>query len=165
MIVFGKERDYVIHNDKKINGFFGEYRFLSNFHVCPFWFEGRVYESREHAYQAAKYSPEERHIFDRVSSAEAKKLGRKAVVNLERWNESKYNIMATVVLSQFAAYPVLAQELLKTGDKYLEESNHWGDMYWGVYYPENWKAFAPKGKGENKLGKILMHVRALLLDK
>ena len=33
MIVFGKERDYIIHDESQIKGFFGEYRFLSNFEL------------------------------------------------------------------------------------------------------------------------------------
>ena len=39
--------------------------------------------------------------------------------------------------------------LLKTEDELLVEENSWGDTYWGKC----------KGKGQNKLGKILMRVR------
>ena len=54
MIVFGKERDYVIHDDNYIKGFFGEYRWLSNFEPCKVFYEGFEYSSSENAYQAAK---------------------------------------------------------------------------------------------------------------
>ena len=42
-------------------GFFDEYRFLSNFHLCPIELDGVVYGSLEAAYQAAKcLYPEDR---------------------------------------------------------------------------------------------------------
>ena len=41
--------------------------------------------------------------------------------------------------------------LLSTEDKYLEETNTWGDKFWGVY----------KNKGENNLGELLMKVREI----
>lgn len=40
-------------------------------------------------------------------------------------------------------------QLLATGTRYLEETNTWGDTYWGVC----------EGKGLNMLGKTLMQVR------
>jgi len=45
--------------------------------------------------------------------------------------------------------PELKAKLLATGDAELIEGNHWGDIVWGVC----------RGKGENRLGKILMKVR------
>ena len=42
--------------------------------------------------------------------------------------------------------------LLSTGDKYLEETNHWKDTYYGVC----------DGVGKNVLGKILMSVRNII---
>ena len=39
--------------------------------------------------------------------------------------------------------------LLETGDVYLEETNTWGDVFWGVC----------NGKGENMLGQVLMLIR------
>lgn len=162
MIVFGKERNYVVHNQDKINGFFGDYRFLSNFHVAPFWFEGRKYSSREHAFQAAKYPEKDRSIFDGVSSAESKKLGRQAPVNLDEWNKIKYSVMFRVVLEQFSVYPDLTKALINTGTRQLEESNHWGDTYWGVYYADDSLDKAMFGIGHNQLGHILMNVREIL---
>ena len=47
---------------------------------------------------------------------------------------------------QNAALNTLLQE---TQNKYLEETNHWNDTFWGVC----------NGIGENMLGKILMEIR------
>lgn len=45
---------YKIHDENNIKGFFGDYRFLSNFHLCDVYFEGILYPSSEHAYMASK---------------------------------------------------------------------------------------------------------------
>jgi predicted NAD-dependent protein-ADP-ribosyltransferase YbiA (DUF1768 family) len=37
-----------------INRFVGRYKFLSNFYVHPVYFDGELYASSEHAYQAQK---------------------------------------------------------------------------------------------------------------
>ena len=42
------------YDSDNIKGFFGGYRWLSNFHVCDVMFEGDLYPSSENAYQAAK---------------------------------------------------------------------------------------------------------------
>jgi predicted NAD-dependent protein-ADP-ribosyltransferase YbiA (DUF1768 family) len=41
-------------DENKIQGFFGEYRWLSNFWPVKIHFEEKTYPSVEHAYQAAK---------------------------------------------------------------------------------------------------------------
>lgn len=44
--------------------------------------------------------------------------------------------------------------MLATGDAYLEEGNTWGDRIWGTV----------NGSGANRLGVILMQIRAELKD-
>jgi len=65
------------------------------------------------------------------------------------WKEVKYDIMSSVIFDKFYRNIELRQKLLATGNKYIEESNHWHDVYWGVC----------NGKGKSNLGKILMGVR------
>jgi len=149
MIVFGKERDYIIHDESQIKGFFGEYRFLSNFELGDVIYEGIKYPSSENAYQAAKsLDLEIRNQFVNISPNESKKLGRKVDVR-EDWEEVKYGIMYQIVLDKFSRNYQLGDLLIETGDKYLEETNHWKDKIWGVC----------DGVGKNWLGKILMDVR------
>lgn len=77
MIVNGIERDYIIHDNENVKGFFGKYRFLSNFHVADVWFEGILYPSTEHAYQAAKtLNGEDRKKYLTINCSEAKRLGQ-----------------------------------------------------------------------------------------
>jgi ribA/ribD-fused uncharacterized protein len=149
MIVFGKERDYIVHDESQIKGFFGEYRFLSNFELGDVIYEGIKYPSSENAYQAAKsLDLEIRNQFVNISPNESKKLGRKIDVR-EDWEEVKYGIMYQIVLDKFSRNYELGDLLIETGDKYLEETNHWKDKVWGVC----------DDVGKNWLGKILMDVR------
>lgn len=149
MLLKGIERSYVVHNDYVVKGFFGAYRFLSNFEVAPVMYEGIGYPSSENAYQAAKsLDPEVRKMFLNITPSESKKLGRKIEVR-EDWERVKYGIMMEIVTDKFMRNPYLAEMLLETGDRYLEETNHWKDVCWGVC----------EGVGTNWLGKILMDVR------
>jgi len=149
MLLSGIERSYVVHNDQVVKGFFGAYRFLSNFEVVPVVYEGIRYPSSENAYQAAKsLNPEVRKMFLNITPSESKKLGRKIEVR-EDWERVKYGIMMEIVTDKFMRNPYFAEMLLETGDRYLEETNHWKDVCWGVC----------DGVGTNWLGKILMDVR------
>jgi len=149
MIVFGKERDYIVHDESQIKGFFGDYRFLSNFELGDVIYEGIKYPSSENAYQAAKsLDIQIRNQFVNISPNESKKLGRKIDVR-EDWEEVKYGIMYQIVLDKFSRNYELGDLLIETGDKYLEETNNWKDKVWGVF----------DGVGKNWLGKILMDVR------
>lgn len=155
MVVSGIERDYIIHDENQIKGFFGDYRFLSNFHVGEVIFEGDKYPSSENAYQAAKCTVlSDRNQFMTCSPSQSKKLSKTISVR-ENWHSYKYDIMAVIVLDKFYRNIELREQLVNTGKRYLEETNHWGDVYWGVC----------NGKGENKLGKILMGVRAIWNSK
>lgn len=152
MFILGKERDYIVHDDVNVKGFFGEYRFLSNFHVAPVYFEGILYPSTEHAYQAAKTLDQNIRLeFLSLTCNEAKNKGQTLEIR-EDWEVVKYEVMFAVVFDKFTRHPDLKQKLLLTGEKYLEETNHWKDVYWGVC----------DGKGKNTLGDILMQIRKII---
>jgi hypothetical protein len=149
MIVFGKERDYIVHDENNIKGFFGDFRYLSNFEECEVYFEGVLYPSTEAAYQAAKsLNPEIRKKFLGLPANQTKKLGREIKIR-EDWEDVKYDVMSSIVFDKFYRHLHLRKLLLETGDKYIEETNHWKDVYWGVC----------NGEGKNNLGKILIAIR------
>jgi ribA/ribD-fused uncharacterized protein len=136
----------------KISGFFNEWRFLSNFWECPVLFEGIIYPSAENAYQAAKtLNVEDRLKLKLMDSKSAKSFGKKVILR-DDWNSIKLDIMLGIVLDKFSRNSELSQKLIDTGDSHLEESNYWGDTYWGTC----------RGVGQNNLGKILMQVRSSL---
>lgn len=144
------EVNCTVHDDKNVKGFFGDYRWLSNFYECPVYFDGLLYASSENAYQAAKcINPENRTRFLNITPSESKKLGR-SIQFRKDWLDIRYDIMCVTVFDKFYRNQELRRLLLDTGSKYLEETNYWGDTYYGVC----------KGKGQNVLGQILMRVRS-----
>lgn len=134
-----------------ITSFDGNYRFLSNFWLCPVEFEGLVYPSAEHAYQAAKtFRPDIREAFSEINSpSEVKKLGGQISIRPD-WDDMKIHVMRRVVEAKFEQNPDLMEKLLATKPNLLIEGNTWGDRFWGE---------SPVGNGRNELGKILMAIR------
>lgn len=137
---------------KQITRFDGQYRWLSNFWPAEVEFEGVLYPSSEHAYQAAKtLDLEERQLFlGAVTAGQAKRLGRRITIRKD-WEAVKLEVMAAILYDKFTRHPELKQKLLDTGGAELIEGNSWGDRFWGV-----------DGSGQNQLGKVLMALREAL---
>lgn len=151
--------------EQTIDDFRGLYRWLSNFHMVSVTFEGEVYPSTEHAYQAAKsLDPLSRAIIRRLPRPmEAKRTG--SLVKLrEDWEEVKFEIMLALTREKYK-HPDLAQALIATGDRELVEGNYWHDTYWGVCDGRKCRRGPHAATGENNLGKILMQVRAEITPK
>jgi ribA/ribD-fused uncharacterized protein len=144
---------FAIHKDGQISGFFGQFRFLSNFFILD---EGvglgeLIFPSVEHAYQAAKWPVHLRSQFVEITSGQAKKLGKAAPqLNVKTWNKNKVELMRNLVYQKFEKNIKLRKMLMETDGYTLDERNNWGDVFWGMN---------EKGEGENQLGKILMVVR------
>ena len=154
------------HNDNEIKGFFGEYRFLSNFWPAKVSLDGEEYNSTENAYQAAKYKKEKREFFKKCSPKEAVLFVRDHFIEehtIEEWGKAKLEIMKNLLLQKFDKNLNTEnyKKLLETGDRYLEETNYWGDTFWGVYKSD----LNEEGVGENNLGKLLMDIRKKLVEQ
>jgi ribA/ribD-fused uncharacterized protein len=155
--------EYAEHNDFTISGFFGPYRFLSNFWPAEVKYLGMAFPSVEVAYQCAKCAnPEDRAQFLTATSGNAKQLGKKIIMRPD-WESMRYGIMRDLVFQKFKNDKDLAEKLLDTGGKSLIEANAWKDKYWGVYfkYDSDQKKHVRIG-GQNMLGAILMEVRDVL---
>lgn len=138
---------------KSILEFSGEHRYLSNFYLCNFEWDGAVWPSSEAAYQAAKTLDSSlRKSFLNISPSAAKRLGKNIPLR-DDWEDVRLVIMAEIVYAKFTQNPDLLQKLLSTSG-ILEEGNYWGDKFWGV-------SPAGSGKGQNHLGRILMELRDL----
>ena len=137
----------------KIDSFSGKYDFLSNFYPSEIHFDGKIWPTVEHAYQAFKTidDSESEQIRNSTTPGIAKRLGQKVSLR-DDWDEIKDNIMFNLVEVKFKI-PELRKKLLETDDAELIEGNYWNDTYWGVC----------RGKGKNKLGKILMDVRSSII--
>lgn len=134
-----------------ISGFFGPYRFLSNFYPAEVELDGEMYPSTEYAYQAAKTVDLAERMVIRMAPKprDAKHLG-KTVRMRANWQPKV--VMEQLVEQKFTRHADLREKLLATGDEELIEENTWGDTDWGVC----------GGVGWNHLGQILMRVRGRL---
>jgi len=132
-----------------IDSFSGEYRFLSNFYMIDVEFEGMVYRSVEHAYQAAKSTDLSirKHIQQFLTPGKAKRFGKSIEIR-EDWERVKVGIMYELIRKKFNNEE-LKSKLLDTGDLWIIEGNNWNDTFWGYC----------NGDGRNVLGVILMNVR------
>lgn len=136
-----------------IYGFRGEFRWMSNFHLVQIDFESRRWPSVEHAYQAAKTTIEEEKaaVLEALTPGLAKRLGRTLTIRPD-WLEVRLGIMLRLQRLKYQD-PDLAFLLSRTGTRHIEETNVWGDTFWGVC----------NGVGENQMGMVLMQVRSEFL--
>ena len=81
------------------------------------------------------------------------RLGRRIELRPD-WEEVKIEIMRQVLKSKFTHNPELREKLIATGNTELIEGNNWNDRFWGVC----------RGVGKNHLGKLLMEIRAELVN-
>lgn len=136
-----------------IDSFKAEYAFLSNFYMTLIYYEGIVYQSTEHAFQAAKTLNQDvrLEIAHLPTCAKAKAKGRQ--VNMRHdWEQVKNKVMLDLCRIKFSKNP-LKSMLLSTKNEELVEGNTWNDKTWGRV-KENGEWI-----GENRLGKTLMLVR------
>lgn len=149
---------YRLNEENIISRFRYNYYFLSNFYPAIVYFDGRVYENNEAAFQSMKsMDPSIRDSFKFLEPNIAKARGRHIKLRLD-WEEVKDEIMYEIVKAKFTQPQNvgLKNQLLETGDAHLIEGNDWGDNYWGICYYDN---LNDENENNNHLGKILMRVR------
>lgn len=138
------------------------YGVFSNLFRCPVEFEGKIYPTAEHAYQAGKAAKAE--VRDWILSAPNPSLAAMAAHGLytwdvvPNWSQIKFARMRSVLNAKFAQHPNLAEILLSTGSARLVEAgnaNNAVNRLWGEV----------NGVGQNMLGIMLMEVRAELAKR
>jgi ribA/ribD-fused uncharacterized protein len=127
-------------------------------------YQGILYPTSEHAYQAAKTEDIQlrRFIATRLQTPnEAKRYGQTIKLR-PNWEQIKVNIMKEIVWLKFQQNEGIRNLLICTDGEQLFEGNTWGDNFWGVdlraLYDNNIV-------GENHLGKILMEVRSYFINE
>ncbi len=133
-----------------INKFKDTYAFLNNSYLVDIKWNGKIFSSSEHLYQAQKTeNPEDIEKIRLASSPKrAKRMGRQIEIR-PLWDEFKFAAMYVVLLEKFNQNFDLQEQLLNTGDEELIKNNNHNDVYWGVC----------NGVGINCLGRILMDIR------
>ena len=124
----------------------------------PFKLEGQQWQSTEHYYQAMKFNAGS--YQEKIRAAEtieqARKLG-KARFKRKRtdWPKVRTTVMTRAIYTVARTYSNVAEELLATKDTKLVENSQY-DYFWGC---------GRDRRGENHFGKVLMGIRAKLLDE
>ncbi len=131
------------------------YGFLSNFSAHPFELKGKVWPTSEHYFQAQKFAGTEHEEAVRLTKSPmvAARMGRSRERPLRSdWETVKDDTMREALRAKFAQHPALRSLLLDTGDAELIEHTA-NDRYW---------ADGGDGSGVNRLGQLLMDLRAQL---
>ena len=133
---------------------YGEF---SNFAAFPIDIDGRIWPTSEHYFQSQKFIGTEHQELIRSTPSPmlVAKIGRdrKRPLRMD-WEEVKDGVMRKAVSNKFIQHPKLAAMLIETGDAEIVEHTE-NDAYWGD---------GGDGSGLNRLGQILMQVRAELLQ-
>lgn len=132
---------------------------FANFSNHAIFLEGKIWKTVEHFYQAQKFHQTE---FEEIIRLQKTPMlaKQKAHELLEKhpvlnWDELKEQVMYKGLLAKFTQNPELWKMLVSTGNKRLAEhtdlDNYWGD--------------GANGQGKNRLGALLMRLRAELSCK
>lgn len=133
----------------------GEYGSFSNFSRHPVFLRGKRWPTTEHFFQAMKFEGTDHEEQVRLAKRpmEAAGMGRDRKRPLRRdWEAVKDGVMLEAVRAKFTQHDDLWELLLGTGDATLVEHTA-NDGYWGD---------GGDGAGRNRLGQLLMQVRAEL---
>lgn len=131
---------------------------FSNFAPYGIAMDGVWWRTVEHYFQAQKFHDQQYRERIRLANRpkDAKALGMTRAIPLRSdWEDVKDDIMRQAVTVKFETHETLAQLLLSTGERMIVE-NAPMDGYWGC---------GPDGNGLNKLGRILMTVRAQMKSR
>lgn len=143
------------HIDEAVLFYAGEFGyFMSNFSAFEVNYDGHIWKTSEHAYQAAKFtkeSPVYKEMLTATSAHNALKLAeRNYEHNRPDWNETeKIRVMTVIVRAKHDQHEYIQRKLLETGNAELIENSP-TDPFWGR---------GPDWKGRNELGKIWMKLR------
>jgi ribA/ribD-fused uncharacterized protein len=134
------------------------YGCFSNFAAYPFELDGATWPTSEHYFQAQKFAgtPHVEAVRQASGPMVAARMGRDRSRPLRPdWEQVKDDVMRRAVLRKFETHADIRAILLGTGDEALVEQTT-DDYYWGV---------GTNGTGQNKLGQILVEVRAILRSR
>ena len=137
-----------------INFYTPKFYVFNNFSAHAVEFEGKLYPTSEHAYQAAKCTdPKGKEEIRNARSPERGKTLANEVYKEARdpdWQNKKVGVMERVLRAKLAQHPEAVEALQESGqDDIVEDSPT--DYFWGE---------GADGSGQNMLGKLWMKLRA-----
>ncbi|MGM5479947.1 MAG: NADAR family protein [Nanobdellota archaeon] len=106
-------------------------------------YNGILFPTSEHAYQAMKFIKTNPGIFEKIKSAKSAHDAHKIAISYKSfrdtaWNEKKRSVMKNILRHKIRQHPYVLKKLIQSGTREIIEDS-WRDAIWG------W--------GENKDGK------------
>ena len=126
-------------------------RDLSNFAPLDVSYDGEIWPTVEHAFQAAKCvrADDRRKVADAASPAIARRIGKRVELR-SGWDDMRRELMVALCRDKLARHAELRERIVATGDEDLVHEAPW-DSFWGS---------GRTGKGRNELGKVYMELRS-----
>ncbi|KAJ6493568.1 hypothetical protein C8R47DRAFT_975412 [Mycena vitilis] len=143
--------------DKILFGPNGPHPDFDQFSLHPVGYNGAIYPTSQHLFQAFKFLGQHPDLAEDVRTAATPELAfkmahaNKTSVHAD-WHSISISKMEEALLLKFSQHPALQQELLTTGDAGLYQDSM-TDSFWGV---------GPDLLGRNELGRALERVRETL---
>lgn len=128
---------------------------FSNFAAFAVQYNGLLWPTSEHAYQAAKFDDAElkEKIRQATTPQEAYDIAHQHEDMVRAtWDAEKVKVMESVVRAKVEQHVLVQRKLLESGDARIVEDSP-TDSFWG---------WGPDKQGKNHLGKILMMLRSEL---
>lgn len=132
---------------------------FSNFSAHPIFLKNTIWPTVEHYYQAQKFAGSdlelEIQLVDSPMQAKEKAVINRGKYDNDKWQAVKENIMLEALQAKFSQHPQLRERLISTKSRHIAEHTK-NDLYWGDGCDDS---------GLNRLGKLLMQVRADLVTQ
>lgn len=101
-------------------------------------FNGLVYPTPMHAFQAQKADALGRTKYTACSIAEASKYGRAEEIDISKWDAEKYDLMQDILRETLLQHPETAKCLVEASLDHLVEDTL-RDPYWPQHLPQIWR--------------------------
>lgn len=131
-----------------------EFYVFDNFSSFQVEYDGHLWPTSEHAYQATKFKETSPEIYKRIREARSAHDAMKLASEFKEkrdpeWDKKKVDIMKAILRCKIDQHPYVLKKLLQSGSREIIEDS-WRDGFWGWGEDRN---------GENQLGKIWMELR------
>ena len=131
-----------------------EFYVFDNFSSFQVEYDGYLWATSEHAYQAKKFKDSSSEVYEKIKHArsahDAQKIANenKSTQNPD-WDNVKKDTMKEILRRKINQHPYVLKKLLQTGPREIIEDS-WRDATWG---------WGSNKDGQNLLGTIWMELR------
>ena len=131
-----------------------EFYIFDNFSAFQVQYNGTVFPTSEHAFQATLFVKTNPEIFEKIKNAKSAHDAQKiAIENIDKsdpkWDEKKIAVMKDILRNKINQHPYVLKKLQQTRKRKIIEDS-WRDPIWG---------WGKDKDGQNLLGQIWMELR------